>query len=92
MEDPWTLPSLSNLGEFSIPTKMGMSFPTTMVAYQDNLDSVAESSHSSLRTEDEDPYAFPAWAVLSSHSHDFLDDIFPSNEAILKAMFGLEQP
>ena len=34
----------------------------------------------------------PAWAVESSHSHDFLDDVFPSDEAILEAMSGVEQP
>ena len=71
---------------------MDMPLSTTMVAYQANIDSVVESSPSSSRTEKADPYAFPAWVVLSSHSHDCLDDIFPSDEAILEAMFGLEQP
>ena len=42
--------------------------------------------------EEEDPYAFPSWAVSSSHSHDCFDDIFPSDEAILEAMSGIEQP
>ena len=69
-----------------------MPLSTAMVAYQSNLDSVVESSPSSSRTEEEDPYAFPSWAVSSSHSHGWLDDIFPSDEAILEAMSGLEQP
>ena len=30
--------------------------------------------------------------MSTSHSHDFLDDIFPSDEAILEAMSRLEQP
>ena len=34
----------------------------------------------------------PTWEVESSHSHDFLDDAFPSDEAILEAMLGVEQP
>ena len=34
----------------------------------------------------------PAWVVESSHSHDFLDDVFPSDESILEAMFGVEKP
>ena len=33
-----------------------------------------------------------AWVVESSHSQDFLDGVFPSNEAILEAMSGIEQP
>ena len=28
----------------------------------------------------------------SSHTHDFLDDVFPSDEAIIEAMSGVEQP
>ena len=53
---------------------------------------VVESSPSSSWMEEEDPYAFLAWAVSSSHSHDCLDEIFPSNKAILEAMSGLEKP
>ena len=34
----------------------------------------------------------PAWAVHSSHVHDFLDSVFPSNEAIIEAMSGVEPP
>ena len=33
-----------------------------------------------------------AWVVESSHSQDCLDDVFPSDEAILEAMSGIEQP
>ena len=74
MEDPWILPSPSTS---SVPTKNGMSFPATMVAYQVNLEQVAYPSPSSSRTEERDPYVLPAWEVESSHSHDFLDDVFP---------------
>ena len=34
----------------------------------------------------------PVWAVESYHSHDCLNDVFPSDEAILEAMSGVEQP
>ena len=34
----------------------------------------------------------PAWAVESSHAHDFLDDVFPSDEAIIEAMSGVDPP
>ena len=67
MEYPWILPSPSTS---SVPVEIDMSFPTTMVAYQVNLDQVAESSPSSSQTEEEDPYVLPTWAVESSHSHD----------------------
>ena len=35
---------------------------------------------------------FPPWGVESSHAHDFLNDVFPSDEAIIEAMFGIEPP
>ena len=63
-----------------------------MVAYQANLDLVVDSSPSSSRMEEEDPLLLPAWEVSSSHSQNCLDGIFPSDEAILEAMSGLEQP
>ena len=33
-----------------------------------------------------------AWEVGSSHAHDFLDDVFPSDEAIIEAMSRVEPP
>ena len=91
IEDPGTLPSPSTSSEFSIPAEMGMLLSTTMVAYEANIDSVVESSPSSFQMKEEDPYAFPAWAMSSYHSHDCLDDIFPSDEAIVKVISTLEQ-
>ena len=40
--------------------------------------------------EEEDPYVLLAWAVQSSHAHDYLDTVFPSDEAIIEAMSGVE--
>ena len=91
MEDPWILPSPSTSSDNSIPAEIYVSFPTTLVAYQDNLDHVVDPSPSSSWTEEEDPYMLPTWAVDSSHSHDCLNDFFSSDEAILEAMFGVEQ-
>ena len=34
----------------------------------------------------------PTWAVQSSHAHDYLDMVFPSDEAIIEAMLGVEPP
>ena len=66
--------------------------PTTLVVYQANIDHVVEPSPSSSWMEEEDPYVLPTWEVESSHSHDFLDDFFSSDEAILEAMSRIEQP
>ena len=82
MEDPWVLPSPSPSSDNSIPIET-VSLPATLVAYQANLSHVVEPSPSSSQTKEEDPYVFPAWAVESSHSHDCLDDVFLSDEAIL---------
>ena len=89
MEDPWILPSPSPSNG---PIEMDASLPATMIAYQVNLDCVAEPSPSSSRMEEEDPYVLPAWAVESSHTHACLDDVFPSDEAIIEAMSGVEPP
>ena len=85
MEDPWILPTPNPSCE---PIEMDVSFPTTMIAYQANLECVAEPSPSSSRTKEEDPYVLPAWEVESSHTHDFLDSVFLSNEAIIEATLG----
>ena len=89
MEDPWIIPTPIPSRE---PIGMDVPLPTTMIAYQDNLGCVVESSPSSLWMEEEDPYVLPAWAVQSSHTHDYLDSVFPSDEAIIEAMYGVEPP
>ena len=47
MEDPWIIPTLSPSCE---PIGMDVSFLATMIAYQANLECVAEPSSSSSRT------------------------------------------
>ena len=34
----------------------------------------------------------PTWVIESYHAHDLLDDVFPSNEAIIEAMSRVEPP
>jgi len=92
MEDPWILPSPSTSSDNSILAETDVLFPTTLVSYQANVAHVVEPSPSFSWTEEEDPYVLPAWEVESSHSQDYLDDVFPSDEAILEAMSGIEQP
>ena len=57
-----------------------------------NLDHVGEPSLSSSQMEEEDPYVIPSWVVESSHSQDFLDDVFLLDESILEAMSRIEKP
>ena len=89
MEDPWILPSLSPSNG---PVETDVLLPATMIIYQANIDYVAEPSPSFSQTEEEDSYVLPAWEVESSHMHDFLDDVFPSDESIIEAMSGVEPP
>ena len=49
MEYPWILPTPSTPSE---PITMGVPLPATMVAYQANIESVAEPSPSSSRMEE----------------------------------------
>ena len=89
MEDPWILPTPSTSSE---PIETSVPLPAAMIAYQANINSVAEPCSSSSQTEEEDPYVLPTWAVQSSHAHDYLDMVFPSDEAIIEAMSGVEPP
>ena len=89
MEDPWILPTLSPSNG---PIETDVPLPAAMIAYQENLDGVTEPSPSCLQMEEEDPYVLPAWVVESSHTHDCLDSVFPSDEAIIEAMSGVEPP
>ena len=89
MEDPWILPTVSNSSD---PVMEDVPFPAAMIAYQDNLKCVVEPSPSSSQMEEEDPYVLLAWAVQSSHAHDFLDSVFPSDKAIIEAMSGVLPP
>ena len=89
MEDPWILHAPNTSSE---PIVTDMPFPASMVAYKANIECVANPSPSSSRMGEEDPYVFPAWVVESSHTHDCLDSVFPSDETIIKAMLGVEPP
>ena len=89
MGDPWILPTLSISSE---PIETNVPLPATMIAYQSNHMNFVEPCSFCSQTKEEDPYVLPAWAVQSSHAHDCLDMVFPSDEAIIEAMSGVEPP
>jgi hypothetical protein len=90
--DPWTLPSLNSLSEGQSHASMDMPLSATEISYQVVLDSSADLDPATSQTDEEDPILRPIWATSLSCSHDFLDETFPSDEAILEAMNGSERP
>ena len=88
MGDPWILPS-----------------PTEVEQYGDTMPlSPAEKTYSTIQSESISPnrppmkdvldiYSLPEWAAIpSSSSHDFLNDVLLSDEAIIEAMTISERP
>jgi hypothetical protein len=71
---------------------MTMPLSTTNIAYQDVLDSTVDPDLVTSPTDEEDPITRPVWATSLSYSHDLLDENFPSDEAMIKAMSGSEKP
>jgi hypothetical protein len=71
---------------------MEMLLSTTEITYQGILDSYADPDPIPSQTVKEDPVLRPAWATSLYCSHDFLDETFPSNEAILEAMNVSKRP
>jgi hypothetical protein len=60
--------------------------------YQSILYANVELDPFSSQIENEDHVLEPVWALQSSCSHDFLDYTLPSDEAMLEAMYGPDNP
>jgi hypothetical protein len=71
---------------------MAMPLSTTEIAYQAILDSSVNPDPIPSQMVEEDPVLRPVWVTSLSCSRDFLDDTFPSYEAILEAMSVSERP
>jgi hypothetical protein len=67
---------------------MAMPLSTTKIVYQDLLDSFVDPDHVTSSTDEEDLILRPMCTTSLSCSHDFLDEKFPSDEAIIEAMNG----
>jgi hypothetical protein len=91
-EYPWTLPPLSTSREKMECIRMTMPLSTMEIAYQAIQHANTDGDPSPSHMKKVDPILEPVWALNSSNSHDFLDIVIPSDEEILEAMIGLEQP
>ena len=92
LDELWTFPSLSNLDEETILAIVEMSLSAAHAAYQVVLDLTMDIDPFHPWTEEEDLFALLGWVVESSCSHDWLNDTFHLDEAILGAMTGPKQP
>jgi hypothetical protein len=90
--DPWTLPSPTLSCEGQWHAGMAMPLSATEIAYQVVLDSSVDPDPVTSPTDEEDPVLRTVWATSLSCLHDFLDETFPSEEAILEAMNGSDRP
>jgi hypothetical protein len=88
--DPWTLPSPSASMEGVGNPGMAMPLSTTEVAY--NIVQQTSTNPDPAPPQELDPILEPIWAQDSLTTHDPLDLVFPSDEAILEAMTGPDRP
>jgi hypothetical protein len=90
--DPWTLPSSTASCEGQSHFGMAMPLLEAEIVYQSVLDSSADPNPITSQMDEEDHFLKTMWATSSYFSHDFLDETFPLNEAIIEAMNGSDKP
>jgi hypothetical protein len=90
--DTWTLPSSTSYCEGKSHAGMAMPLSAVEIVYQIVLEHSTDPDPITSSTDEEDHVLKPVWATLLSCSHDFLDDTFPSDEAIIKSMNGSDKP
>jgi hypothetical protein len=89
---PWTLPSSTSSIEVTLHVGMAMPLLVVKIVYQAILDSYVNPDPVTSQMDEENPVLRPIWATSLSCSHYFLDETFPSDEAILEAMNVFERP
>jgi hypothetical protein len=92
LSDPWTLASPTYSCEVQSHAGMAMPLSATEIVYQFVLDSSVDPNHVTSPTDEEDLVLKPLSETSLSCSHDFLDETFPSDEAILESMNGFKRP
>jgi hypothetical protein len=71
---------------------MAMPLSKVDITYQVVLDSSADPNHVTSPTDKEDPILRTMWATSLYCSHDYLNETFPSDEAIIEAMNSSNKP
>jgi hypothetical protein len=71
---------------------MAMPLLVEEISYQAILDSFVDHDHVPSRMVEEDLVLRPVWATSLSYLHDFLDETFPLDKAIIEAMNFSERP
>jgi hypothetical protein len=71
---------------------LAMPLLAANILYQVFLDSSVDLNPVTSPIDKEDPVLRPVWATSLYCSHDFLDDTFLSDEAIIEAMNGFSKP
>ena len=90
--DPSTLPSPTLSCEGQLHVGMAMPLLAAEIVYQVVLDSFVDLDLVPSLTDKEDHILRHVWATSLSCSHEFLDENFPSDEAIIEAMNGSDKP
>jgi hypothetical protein len=88
--DPWILPSPSAMMEGTGHHGISMPLSTTEVAY--SIFQQTSANPDRTLTQESNPVLKLAWAQGSLATTDSLDLVFPSDEAILEALIGLDRP
>jgi hypothetical protein len=71
---------------------LGMAMPLSVVEVVYNIVQQTLANSDPAPPQELDPVLEPIWAQESLTSHDPLDLVFPSDEAILEAMTGPDRP
>jgi hypothetical protein len=89
-EDPWILPSPSAMMEDT--GHLGMSMPLFVAEVAYALVQQASTKTDRTPAQELDPLLEPIWAQGSLANVDSLDLVFPSDEAVIKAMTSSDKP
>jgi hypothetical protein len=87
--DSWNLPSPSSTMEGTRHHGMSMPFSMTQVAY--SIVQKSSTDPDPTPAQELDPVLEPIWAQYSPTTTDFLDLVFPFDEAIINALTGLDR-
>ena len=80
--DPWILPNPTEVEQYGDTMPLSLAEKTYLAIQSEFVSNICPPTEGDL-----DPYSLPEWAnIPSSLSHDFLNDVLLSDEAIIEAM------